>query len=759
MADPDADREARGPLDADSDNEDGPEAPLQGQPRRERLERIALFDFLRLVAGNRDLQPGFRTVEELVNHLKANDTITSDAVSRAMLACPRDLFVPPAHRGEALADRPIRVAEAGFNISAPHVQAVALQALALDQGQRVLDVGCGCGIVTAYAAYLTGSSGDVVGIDIRDSAINLATSNLQRLIAHNIEFSEVSAPIRIERHNVFIPLQRHRGRYDAVHVGGAMPASRLGAILDLLGPKFPDGTVRQRVLSQVSFSELEIPRDVEVVRALLEEQAEAARRVEVPASTFASDLAGLGAPGVDLQQAAQKAAAAAAPCSGPSSSSSGAAAAVGGGTAPVSESSRRGATNGVRPRSQSSLEGDHTGPATLPPAHRASSKGSQLTGEAETAAVGAGAATSSATAAGGGVGGHVGTGLASFVQRAGVGGWGWQWERPAQARTKAKGQDDEATRRSDVEMDEEAGEEKSQRAAASASAEAPAGPVQMEKAEEEAEVEALERRGGGSGDGDGDGGGLPYLAGVAEVLSLGPTDCELEGDGWRLPAHKAVLQARCELLRAQLSSGMRDSDTTTYRVPEAVERRDAVEAFLNYVYKDCLPDDVDMELVPQLLHAGIYFGCHRRVGGGEEAERAQDTRALRSWNAAGREEGLVRLCESLLARELVAAASSSSSQDAAAGAGADPELLEAAVAAAGPLLALADEGGLDQLRRVAMQFVLDHFPAVSVSEGYRQLPRPLVDEVAREALARYNSLLQQLAKLGDTTQGLEDADD
>ncbi|GIL53417.1 hypothetical protein Vafri_9027 [Volvox africanus] len=116
----------------------------------------------------------------------------SDAVSRAMLACPRDLFVPYPHRVEALADRPIRVEAAGFNISAPHVQAVSLQALALEQGQRVLDVGCGCGIITAYAAYLTGSSGEVVGIDIRDDAIKLSSHNLLALKARNIEW--VSAP-------------------------------------------------------------------------------------------------------------------------------------------------------------------------------------------------------------------------------------------------------------------------------------------------------------------------------------------------------------------------------------------------------------------------------------------------------------------------------------------------------------------------------------------------------------------------------------
>lgn len=51
---------------------EGREAPV---PRRERLERIALFDFLRLVAGNRAENP-FGTNEALVQHLKENGTLT-----------------------------------------------------------------------------------------------------------------------------------------------------------------------------------------------------------------------------------------------------------------------------------------------------------------------------------------------------------------------------------------------------------------------------------------------------------------------------------------------------------------------------------------------------------------------------------------------------------------------------------------------------------------------------------------------------------
>lgn len=57
-----------------------------------------------------------------------------------MLACPRDIFVPAGHREEAFVDGPIRVAEHGFNISAPHMHATMLEALDIVPGDRHVDL-------------------------------------------------------------------------------------------------------------------------------------------------------------------------------------------------------------------------------------------------------------------------------------------------------------------------------------------------------------------------------------------------------------------------------------------------------------------------------------------------------------------------------------------------------------------------------------------------------------------------------------------
>jgi len=80
-----------------------------------------------------------------------------DTAIKAMRMCPRNMFVPEQHQDEAFTDSPIRLEELDFNVSAPHMHASCLEALQLEPGHKVLDVGAGCGIINACAAYMVSS--------------------------------------------------------------------------------------------------------------------------------------------------------------------------------------------------------------------------------------------------------------------------------------------------------------------------------------------------------------------------------------------------------------------------------------------------------------------------------------------------------------------------------------------------------------------------------------------------------------------------
>jgi protein-L-isoaspartate(D-aspartate) O-methyltransferase len=68
---------------------------------------------------------------------------------------PRELFVPPEHREDAYANRPLPIG-AGQTISQPLVVAVMCGLLDVRPGDRVLDVGTGSGWHAALLAWLGG---------------------------------------------------------------------------------------------------------------------------------------------------------------------------------------------------------------------------------------------------------------------------------------------------------------------------------------------------------------------------------------------------------------------------------------------------------------------------------------------------------------------------------------------------------------------------------------------------------------------------
>ena len=83
--------------------------------------------------------------------------IDDAAVLDAMAAVPRHAFVPENKQREAYADRPLPIGE-GQTISAPHMVAIMAAALDLQQGDRVLEIGTGCGYHAAVTAELVGAA-------------------------------------------------------------------------------------------------------------------------------------------------------------------------------------------------------------------------------------------------------------------------------------------------------------------------------------------------------------------------------------------------------------------------------------------------------------------------------------------------------------------------------------------------------------------------------------------------------------------------
>ncbi|MFB6302538.1 MAG: protein-L-isoaspartate(D-aspartate) O-methyltransferase [Haloferacaceae archaeon] len=102
--------------------------------------------------------------ERLVDRLAARGDVERESTLAALRAVPRHEFVPESRRDHAYEDRPLPIG-AGQTISAPHMVAIMTDALALDPGDRVLEIGTGCGYHAAVTAEAVGEAGAVYSVE------------------------------------------------------------------------------------------------------------------------------------------------------------------------------------------------------------------------------------------------------------------------------------------------------------------------------------------------------------------------------------------------------------------------------------------------------------------------------------------------------------------------------------------------------------------------------------------------------------------
>ncbi len=94
--------------------------------------------------------------ESMIRHQLIARGIRDSRVLDAMRRVPRHEFVPEVFREEAYSDRALPIGSAQ-TISQPYMVALSLEALALKDGEKVLEIGAGSGYVTALLAELAGT--------------------------------------------------------------------------------------------------------------------------------------------------------------------------------------------------------------------------------------------------------------------------------------------------------------------------------------------------------------------------------------------------------------------------------------------------------------------------------------------------------------------------------------------------------------------------------------------------------------------------
>lgn len=102
--------------------------------------------------------------EELVDYLKNKRILTDDRLKKAMKKVDRKNFVPEKHEKSAYVDEPLSIG-GNQTISAPHMVALMTEALKVQKGNKVLEIGAGSGYQAAVLAEIAGPEGQVHTIE------------------------------------------------------------------------------------------------------------------------------------------------------------------------------------------------------------------------------------------------------------------------------------------------------------------------------------------------------------------------------------------------------------------------------------------------------------------------------------------------------------------------------------------------------------------------------------------------------------------
>ncbi len=120
----------------------------------------------------------------LVESLRRQGILRSDTVIKAMLKVKREEYLPPEEREYAYVDSPLPIGS-GRTISAPHMVSIMNEALELQLGLIVLEIGSGSGYHAATIAEIVApegasSIGHVYTIEIVPQLAKFAKENIEK---------------------------------------------------------------------------------------------------------------------------------------------------------------------------------------------------------------------------------------------------------------------------------------------------------------------------------------------------------------------------------------------------------------------------------------------------------------------------------------------------------------------------------------------------------------------------------------------------
>jgi protein-L-isoaspartate(D-aspartate) O-methyltransferase len=135
--------------------------------------------------------------------------VLNDQVLHLLSLVKREDFVPLAHKALAFVDMEIPLGHGQYML-APRLEARLLQDAAVQKHERVLEIGAGCGYLTALLAH---QAQRVMALEINPELAAMARNNLQKAGIHNAEVRQFDGSVGAAA----------EGPFDVIVLGGCVP--------------------------------------------------------------------------------------------------------------------------------------------------------------------------------------------------------------------------------------------------------------------------------------------------------------------------------------------------------------------------------------------------------------------------------------------------------------------------------------------------------------------------------------------------------
>ena len=243
-------------------------AQISAEPDRRRLRRSLLPPLL--LALSLFGPPGMtsahefraderqRMIDEIVHIARSAGEVgrpaLDDRVIAAMAKVPRHEFVPPEHRHAAYRNRPLPIGE-GQTISQPYIVALMTDLLRLEGGEKVLEIGTGCGYQAAVLAEIAGNvhTIEIVEPPRRPGGPHVEAPEVpERAYPHRRRLRRLARGGAVRRH--------HRHRRARPHSARARrPAEARGRLVIPVGTLFQELMVVQKQADGSTINEQIVP--------------------------------------------------------------------------------------------------------------------------------------------------------------------------------------------------------------------------------------------------------------------------------------------------------------------------------------------------------------------------------------------------------------------------------------------------------------------------------------------------------------------